>query len=125
MTFHDQYTECYTRNYTFYRPSSFLPTLEATGTYGEVLAEALITAGHAVSVVNPAQIKAFAQSQLSRIKTGYLQAAKWVMADAVLQENRPKRFFCIARFYQTTVAENGECSIAPCEYGNRPRQLLL
>ena len=56
--------------------------LEATGTYGETLAEALFVAGHTVSVVNPAQIKAFAQSQLSRTKTD--------KADAIL----------IARFCQ-------------------------
>jgi transposase len=43
--------------------------LEATGTYGEALAGFLVEAGFRVSVVNPAQIKAFGQSQLSRTKT--------------------------------------------------------
>lgn len=43
--------------------------LEATGAYGEALATYLHEAGHAVSVVNPAQIKAYAQSRLSRAKT--------------------------------------------------------
>jgi len=43
--------------------------LEATGTYGEALAEHLHRAGHVVSVVNPARIKGFAQSELCRIKT--------------------------------------------------------
>lgn len=43
--------------------------LEATGTYGEALATYLHDAGHTVSVVNPAQIKAYAQSRLSRAKT--------------------------------------------------------
>ena len=43
--------------------------LEATGSYGEALATHLHEAGHAVSVINPAQIKAYAQSRLSRVKT--------------------------------------------------------
>jgi transposase len=43
--------------------------LEATGTYGDGVAQALHEAGHQVSVVNPARIKAYAQSQLSRNKT--------------------------------------------------------
>lgn len=43
--------------------------LEATGTYGEDVAQALVNAGHTVSVVNPARIKGFAQSALSRTKT--------------------------------------------------------
>lgn len=43
--------------------------LEATGTYGDALAAYLGGRGHVVSLVNPAAIKAFAQSQLSRTKT--------------------------------------------------------
>jgi len=43
--------------------------LEATGTYAEAVARALHQAGHQVSLVNPAQIHAFGQSQLSRTKT--------------------------------------------------------
>lgn len=43
--------------------------LEATGTYGEAVAEALVEAGHTVSIVNPSRIKGFAQSALSRTKT--------------------------------------------------------
>ncbi len=43
--------------------------LEATGTYGEALATYLHEAGHVVSVVNPAAIKAYGQSYLSRTKT--------------------------------------------------------
>lgn len=43
--------------------------LEATGTYGEALAEHLHRAGHVVSVVNPARVKGFGQSELSRTKT--------------------------------------------------------
>lgn len=43
--------------------------MEATGTYGEVLAETLQQAGHLVSVVNPARIKKYGESELLRIKT--------------------------------------------------------
>jgi transposase len=43
--------------------------LEATGTLGEAVALVLHEAGHQVSVVNPALIRAFGQSQLSRTKT--------------------------------------------------------
>lgn len=43
--------------------------LEATGTYGDALAEHLYHAGHVVSLVNPARIKGFGQSELSRTKT--------------------------------------------------------
>ena len=43
--------------------------MEATGIYGDKLALFLFEAGYPVSVVNPAQIKAFGQSTLSRNKT--------------------------------------------------------
>lgn len=43
--------------------------LEATGTYGEALSHYLADSGFIVSVVNPAQIKGFAQGELSRTKT--------------------------------------------------------
>lgn len=43
--------------------------LEATGNYGEALALHLHQAGHIVSIVNPARIKAFAQTELRRNKT--------------------------------------------------------
>ncbi len=48
--------------------------LEATGTYGEALALFLHQAAHIVSVVNPAAIKAFAGSRLSRTKTDRVDA---------------------------------------------------
>jgi|SRR5947209_776341 len=48
--------------------------LEATGTYSEALALFLCEAGHLVSVVNPAAVKAFAQSRLSRTKTDKVDA---------------------------------------------------
>lgn len=43
--------------------------MEATGVYGEELATNLFDAGYVVSVVNPAQIKGFSQSELARTKT--------------------------------------------------------
>jgi transposase len=48
--------------------------MEATGTYGEPLALFLHEAGQRVSVINPAAIKAFAQSRLSRTKTDKVDA---------------------------------------------------
>jgi len=48
--------------------------MEATGAYFEGVAEALADAGHLVSVVNPAQIKFYAQSLLSRAKTDAVDA---------------------------------------------------
>lgn len=43
--------------------------MEATGTYWEAVAEHLTDGGHTVSVVNPAQIKAFGAARLARTKT--------------------------------------------------------
>ena len=43
--------------------------MEATGTYYEAAAEFLADAGHTVSVVNPAQIKAFGAASMIRTKT--------------------------------------------------------
>lgn len=48
--------------------------LEATGVYYEALAEYLYQQGYIVSVVNPWQIKAFADSKLRRHKTDRLDA---------------------------------------------------
>ncbi|MGZ6230381.1 MAG: IS110 family RNA-guided transposase [Syntrophales bacterium] len=48
--------------------------LEATGNYGEDLAICLHEAGHSVSIVNPARIKGFAQSELIRTKTDKIDA---------------------------------------------------
>lgn len=49
--------------------------MEATAGYGDELADFLYAAGHTVSVVNPARIKGFAQSQLQGNKTDQLDAA--------------------------------------------------
>lgn len=48
--------------------------LESTGTYGLALAQYLHRRGHVVSVVNPACIKAFADSELKRAKTDRVDA---------------------------------------------------
>lgn len=49
--------------------------MEATGPYSEDLAMFLHQAGHTVSIVNPAQIKAFGQSELLRNKDDQPDAA--------------------------------------------------
>ena len=49
--------------------------MEATGAYYEALATYLHGRGHTVSVVNPASIKAYAQSVLSRTKTDRVDAS--------------------------------------------------
>jgi len=48
--------------------------MEATGTYGETLARVLHKAGHSISVINPARIKAFGQSELLRTKNDKIDA---------------------------------------------------
>ena len=54
---------------TFNLLSRPLICMEATGAYGQPLADFLVAKGYPVSVVNPAKVKAFAQSELSRAKT--------------------------------------------------------
>src|SRR3954454_14709097 len=49
--------------------------LEATGRYSLGVALALHNAGHIVSIVNPAQIRAFARTKLGRNKTDKVDAA--------------------------------------------------
>ncbi len=58
--------------------------LEATGRYGEDLAQHLHDKGHPVSVVNPARIRHYADSQLSRNKTDALDAD--LIADFCLKQ---------------------------------------
>jgi transposase len=60
--------------------------LEATGAYGDALALFLTQAGHVVSIVNPAQIKAFGRSKLQRNKT---DAADAVLIARFAWENQP------------------------------------
>jgi transposase len=57
-----------------YQVGSLHVCLEATGSYGEALATHLFDAGLTVSVVNPAQVKAFAASRLTRTKTDKVDA---------------------------------------------------
>jgi transposase len=49
--------------------------LEATGRYSEGVAEHLHAAGHTLSVINPARLKAFGQARLTRTKTDQTDAA--------------------------------------------------
>jgi transposase len=63
--------------------------LEATGAYGDGLATYLHDAGHLVSVVNPAVIKAYAESRLSRAKTDKADAA---LIAQFCAERRPPRW---------------------------------
>jgi transposase len=60
--------------------------LEATGAYGDSLATYLHEQGHTVSVVNPAAIKAYAQSHLSRTKSDRVDAA---LIAGFCEERRP------------------------------------
>jgi transposase len=59
--------------------------MEATGQYGDGLAEYLYQQGWQVSVVNPARIKAYGQSQLRRNKTDKADAQ--LIAQYCLREN--------------------------------------
>jgi transposase len=61
--------------------------MEATGRYYEALADFLYEGGYAVSVVNPARIKAYADSQLARNKTDHLDAA--LIADFCRTQDPP------------------------------------
>lgn len=63
--------------------------MEATGTYWERLAAFLHSSGECVSVVNPAQIKAFAASELLRVKTDRVDAA---LIARFCRANQPARW---------------------------------
>lgn len=62
--------------------------LEATGTYGRALAEALADAGYVVSLVNPARIAAYARSRLTRSKTDPVDAR--LIAEFCEKETPPR-----------------------------------
>jgi transposase len=62
--------------------------MEATGRYYEALADFLDAQGWMVCVVNPARIKAYADSQLSRNKTDALDAA--LIADFCRTQQPPR-----------------------------------
>ena len=55
-------------------PDGVHACMEATGRYYEALAEFLYSAGHLVSVVNPARIKGYAQAELKRSKSDEIDA---------------------------------------------------
>lgn len=59
--------------------------LEATGQYGDEVAEYLYLQGHDVSVVNPARIKRYGESKLHRNKTDKADAA--LIAEFCQKEN--------------------------------------
>ena len=61
--------------------------LEATGTYGELVATMLFDAGHQVSVLNPAIIHHYAKSRLARAKTDPVDAD--IIADYAAKEQPP------------------------------------
>lgn len=71
---------------TGFGPAPIRVTLEATGAYSVPLAEFLADHGLWVSVVNPAQIKAFAKSELCRAKTDPADAK---LIARFAQERRP------------------------------------
>jgi transposase len=62
--------------------------LEATGTYGELLATTLVDAGHHVSILNPSIIHHYAKSRLSRAKTDPVDAD--VIAEYAAKEQPPR-----------------------------------
>lgn len=70
-----------------YHAGSLHACLEATGQYGEGVAEYLYQQGHAVSIVNPVRIKSYAESKLRRNKTDRLDAH--LIADFCLSQNPP------------------------------------
>lgn len=71
---------------TKYKVERVHACLEATGTYGEALSDYLHEAGHTVSVINPAAIKAYGESHLSRAKTDKADAT---LIARFCQERRP------------------------------------
>jgi transposase len=59
--------------------------MEATGSYGEQLADFLYNKGFEISVVNPLRIKSYAKSKLSRHKTDEVDAM--LIAEFALKNN--------------------------------------
>ena len=69
------------------RPGSVHVCLEATGQYGDGVAEYLYQRGYPVSVVNPARIKRYGESKLHRNKTDKADAN--LIAEFCQKENPP------------------------------------
>ena len=72
---------------TRYGSASAHVCMEATGTYWELCAETLSDAGHIVSVINPALVKAHAQSKGLRVKTDAVDAR--VLAEFCREKQPP------------------------------------
>jgi transposase len=66
-------------------PEKIHACMEATGQYGDALAEYLYQQGYQVSIVNPARIKAYANSKMRRNKTDKADAQ--LIAEYCLREN--------------------------------------
>lgn len=56
------------------KADNIVACMEATGSYWYALAKFLFNSGHSVAVINPRRIKAFAESELLRIKTDAVDA---------------------------------------------------
>ena len=69
-------------------PATTHVCMEATGSYPESLATALVAGGWAVSVVNPARIKGFGQGELVRNKTDQGDAALLARFCAAMKPSR-------------------------------------
>jgi transposase len=73
--------------------------LEATGPHDEALATALSDEGWFVSVVNPARVKGFAQSQMARNKTDRAdtrRCSRTLPAPCSLRPGSPRRPRCVS-----------------------------
>jgi transposase len=68
-----------------YGDTNLLICMESTGAYSLPLADFLAGKGHAVSLVNPAKIHAFAKSELSRAKTDKADAKLIARYAALMQ----------------------------------------
>ena len=86
--------------------------LEATGIYGDLLAETMFKRGYDVSVVNPARIKSYARSQMIRNKTDRIDAS--VIADFCRTQElmlweppspQLKELKALVRHYETLIQE--------------------
>ena len=68
-----------------YHPGEILVVMEATGSYWISLATTLVTAGFAVSVINPKQAHDFAKALLKRAKTDAIDAQTLAQLAAMVQ----------------------------------------
>jgi len=101
--------------------------LEATGGWSEQVAISLGEAGHVVSIVNPARIKAFAQSERVRTKTDRIDAA---LIARFCRLHQPEPWTLLRRksaFYRALCVAN--TALSRCEWtkktGAQPRWCRL